>query len=96
VRPIEFEDVFFQVESQRGRVCAVTGARNKFMDELPVAGGGALFRLSDTGYAEKLQRAAKGEPAEIGPTYYDDEGRFYLPGVLKETNDERPKTTEGR
>jgi alpha-D-ribose 1-methylphosphonate 5-phosphate C-P lyase len=83
VRPIEFDDVFFQVESQRGRVCAVTGARNKFMDELPVAGGGALFRLSDTGYAAKLRRAATGEPAEIGPTYYDDEGRFYQPGVLK-------------
>jgi alpha-D-ribose 1-methylphosphonate 5-phosphate C-P lyase len=83
VRPIEFEDVFFQVESQRGRVCAVTGARNKFMDELPVAGGGAVFRLSDSGYAEKLARLGRGEPAALGPTYYDEQGRFYQPGVLR-------------
>ncbi len=88
VRPSEVEDVFFQVESQRGRICAVTGARNKFMDELPLAGGGSLFRLSDSGYAEKLVRRARGEPAEPGPTYYDDEGRFYQPGVLK--SEEQP------
>lgn len=84
VRPIEFEDVFFQVERMRGRVCAVTGATNKFMDELPAAGGGSLFRISDTGYAEKLLKAARGEPAHLGPTYYNDEGRFFQPGFLKD------------
>jgi alpha-D-ribose 1-methylphosphonate 5-phosphate C-P lyase len=83
VRPIEFDDVFFQVESQRGRFCVVTGARNKFMDELPTEGG-SVFRLSDTGYAAKLARTARGEPVTIGPTYYDDEGRFYQPGFLKD------------
>ncbi|MFV9506067.1 MAG: alpha-D-ribose 1-methylphosphonate 5-phosphate C-P-lyase PhnJ [Oscillochloridaceae bacterium umkhey_bin13] len=86
VRPIEFDDVFFQVESQQGRVCALTGARHKFMDELPSEGGSAIFRLSDTGYAAKLLQAARGEPTDIGPTYYDDEGQFYLPGVLKEVD----------
>ena len=87
VRPVEFEDVFFQVERMAGRVCAVTGGRNKFMDELPVAGGGSRFRISDTGYVEKLTRRAQGESAELGPTYYDDAGRFYLPGVLRGADD---------
>ena len=87
VRPVEFEDVFFQVERMAGRVCAVTGGRNKFMDELPVAGGGSRFRISDTGYVEKLTRRAQGDPAELGPTYYDDDGRFYLPGVLRGADD---------
>lgn len=83
VRPIEFSDVFFQVEDQSGRVCMITGVRNKFMDELPQAGGGSLFRISDTGYVEKLVARARGEPADIAPTYYNDQGHFYLPGVIR-------------
>ncbi|GAB4438200.1 MAG: alpha-D-ribose 1-methylphosphonate 5-phosphate C-P-lyase PhnJ [Chloroflexi bacterium OHK40] len=89
VRPIEFEDVFFQVEQMVGRVCAVTGARNKFMDALPLAGGGSIFRISDTGYVAKLLDAARGKPATIGPTYYDDEGRFFQPGVLRDEGQAR-------
>jgi alpha-D-ribose 1-methylphosphonate 5-phosphate C-P lyase len=83
VRPIEFSDVFFQVEQMAGRVCAVSGAQHKFMDELPQQGGGSLFRVSDTGYVEKLVAQAKGEPAAIGPTYYDEQGKFYKEGILK-------------
>jgi alpha-D-ribose 1-methylphosphonate 5-phosphate C-P lyase len=83
VRPIEFSDVFFQVEDQSGRVCVLTGAGQKFMDELPQPGGGSLFRISDTGYVEKLLHRAQGEPTRIGPTYYDDTGRFFMPGVIK-------------
>jgi alpha-D-ribose 1-methylphosphonate 5-phosphate C-P lyase len=83
VRPIEFADVFFEVENQQGRVCVQTGARHKFMDELPQADGSSLFRLSDTGLAQKLHRLARNEPVTIGPTYYDDEGAFYQPGFLK-------------
>ncbi|WP_129672120.1 alpha-D-ribose 1-methylphosphonate 5-phosphate C-P-lyase PhnJ [Candidatus Chloroploca sp. Khr17] len=84
VRPIEFEDVFFQVENMAGRICMLTGARNKFMDELPVAEGGSQFRLSDTGYAAKLLRRARGDAATLGATYFDDEGHFYQPGVIRE------------
>jgi alpha-D-ribose 1-methylphosphonate 5-phosphate C-P lyase len=83
VRPIEFSDVFFQVEQMAGRVCALTGGRNKFMDELPQADGSSLYRISDTGYVEKLLARAKHEPTQIGPTYYDDEGRFYHDGVIR-------------
>lgn len=83
VRPIEFSDVFFQVEDQSGRVCVITGAGQKFMDELPLADGSSLYRISDTGYVEKLTRNARGEIVTVGPTYYDEAGRFYIPGFLK-------------
>ncbi len=89
VRPIEFSDVFFQVEDQTGRVCVITGARNKFMDELPVADGTSLFRISDTGYVAKLTQHARSEIAAIGATYYDEAGQFYQPGVLKSVDDQK-------
>jgi alpha-D-ribose 1-methylphosphonate 5-phosphate C-P lyase len=78
VQPLEFSDVPFQVEDQRGWVCRTTGARHKFMNELPAADGGSAYELSDSGYAEKL---AKGIAPQ--PTYYDDEGNFYHDGYLK-------------
>lgn len=83
VRPIEFSDVFFQVEDQTGRVCVISGAGQKFMDELPLADGSSLYRISDTGYVEKLTKTARGEIVTVGPTYYDEAGRFYIPGFLK-------------
>jgi alpha-D-ribose 1-methylphosphonate 5-phosphate C-P lyase len=83
VRPIEFDDVFFEVEDQRGRVDQQTGATNKFMNEIPQEDGTSRYQLSDTGYAAKLTQRKRGEPAEIGATYYDDEGRFYIEGFLK-------------
>lgn len=78
VRPLEFSDVPFQVEDQSGRVCKTTGSQNKFMNELPLADGSAAYELSDSGYAEKLANQAA-----PGPTYYDDEGRFYHDGFIK-------------
>ncbi|WP_129626698.1 alpha-D-ribose 1-methylphosphonate 5-phosphate C-P-lyase PhnJ [Candidatus Oscillochloris fontis] len=82
VRPIEFEDVHFQVENQAGRVCAQTGAINRFMNEVPQPDGSSRYILSDTGYAAKLVQRAQGEGVEIGATYYDDQGRFYHTGFL--------------
>lgn len=84
VRPIEFADVFFQIESQAGRVCALTGARNKFMNMLPQSDGSTRYVLSDTAYAAKLLRHADGEPVTIGATYYDEQGAFYHSGFLKQ------------
>ena len=83
VRPLEFEDVPFQIEDQAGWVCRHTGAINKFMIEIPQEDGSALYELSDTGYAEKLAARQRGEQPVIGPTYYDDQGRFYHDGYLK-------------
>lgn len=83
VRPIEFTDVHFRVESQASRVCAQTGASNKFMNEVPQPDGTSHYHLSDTGYAEKLARRAQGEPATIGETYYDDQGQFYQKDYFK-------------
>jgi alpha-D-ribose 1-methylphosphonate 5-phosphate C-P lyase len=78
VRPLEFSDIPFQVEDQRGWVCKITGAEHKFMNELPQADGTAQYELSDSSYAEKLAN-------EIAPgaTYFDDQGRFYVDGYLK-------------
>ncbi len=78
VRPLEFDDVPFQVEDQTGRVCKTTGARHKFMNELPQADGTSQFELSDSGYAEKLANGRK-----PGRTYFDDQGNFYHDGYLK-------------
>jgi alpha-D-ribose 1-methylphosphonate 5-phosphate C-P lyase len=96
VRPLEFADVPFRVEDQRGWTCHRTGLRNKFMNELPQTGGGAIYEISDTGFVEKVLRrvsdreATGSTPAQVAPaqvavgaTYYDDEGRFYIDGYLK-------------
>jgi alpha-D-ribose 1-methylphosphonate 5-phosphate C-P lyase len=85
VQPLEFDDVPFAVERQDGRVCAQTRAVQKFMNIIPQPDGSERYELSDTGYAEKLAARQRGEPTEIGATYYDDEGQFYIPGVLKRT-----------
>lgn len=83
VAVLEFDDVPFAIERQAGRVCVQTGARHKFMDEIPQADGSVQYRLSDTGYAAKLARRAAGEAVLIGATYYDDEGAFYHDGYLR-------------
>jgi alpha-D-ribose 1-methylphosphonate 5-phosphate C-P lyase len=78
VRPLEFADIPFQVEDQRGWTCVVTGARGKFMNELPQPDGTSLYELSDTGYMDKLKQGIA-----PGVTWYDDEGNFYHDGYLK-------------
>lgn len=83
VRPIEFDDVFFQVEAQQGWHCHQSGAQHKFMNELPQADGTVLYELSDTSYAAKLVACHTGHPIAIGQTYFDDQGHFYHPGFLK-------------
>lgn len=82
VYPLEFDDVFFAVEDQTGRVCQRTGQINKFMNEIPQADGSAVFELSDTGYADKFV-TDETDAAAIGQTYFDNDGRFYHRGYLK-------------
>jgi len=81
VRPLEFSDVPFRVEDLRAMVCAQTGARNVFMNEIPQPDGTSSWQVSDTGLAEKLARGHAA--ATIGATYYDREGKFYHDGYLK-------------
>jgi alpha-D-ribose 1-methylphosphonate 5-phosphate C-P lyase len=83
VFPIEFSDVPFTVEDQTGRVCSLSGAAQKYMNEIPQDDGSSRFILSDTGYAAKLIQKRAGQPVEIGETYYDDQGQFYHDGYLK-------------
>jgi alpha-D-ribose 1-methylphosphonate 5-phosphate C-P lyase len=79
VRPLEFSDVPFRIENQRAWVCALTGHRHKFMNEIPAEGGGARHEISDTGYVEK----ALAQPDRLD-TYFDNAGMFYHPGYLQE------------
>ncbi|MFN8529823.1 MAG: alpha-D-ribose 1-methylphosphonate 5-phosphate C-P-lyase PhnJ [Anaerolineae bacterium] len=83
VYPLEFDDVPFQVEDQRGWEDKVTRVLNKFMNELPQADGSSHYEISDSGYLQKLITQLRGEPATIGTTYFDDEGNFYKDGYLK-------------
>lgn len=83
VQPLEFDDVYFQVENQRDWICRQTGAAHKFMNEIPLPDGSAVYELGDTGYAAKLAAAKAGKPASIGQTYFDEKGEFYHAGYLK-------------
>jgi len=83
VYPLEFEDVYFQVEKQRGWICARTGIGHKFMNELPQDDGGAIYEVSDSGYGDKLVAQSQGDDVTIGDTYFDDKGNFYHAGYLK-------------
>ncbi len=77
VYPLEFTDVPFKVEDQRGWVCIRTGAQNKFMNEIPNEDGTSTHEMSDTGYIEKLLNAQPGD------TYYDNNGNFYIRGYIR-------------
>jgi alpha-D-ribose 1-methylphosphonate 5-phosphate C-P lyase len=57
VYPLEFDDVPFRVENQRGWVCVRTGIQNKFMNEIPQADGSSTFEVSDTGYVCQVDPA---------------------------------------
>jgi hypothetical protein len=77
---------FFQVEDMQGRVCMLSAMRNKFMDE--IAGGRwlrAVFRISDTGYVEKLIKQARGEPADDRADLFRYEGRYYRSDILQQS-----------
>jgi len=69
VEPMAFDDVPFQTERQQGWVCAQSGASGAFMNEIPQAGGGVTYVLSDTGLLEKLVRGRRGEAVTVGETY---------------------------
>ncbi|MEZ4617502.1 MAG: alpha-D-ribose 1-methylphosphonate 5-phosphate C-P-lyase PhnJ [Caldilineaceae bacterium] len=93
VYPLEFDDVFFQVEGQPGWICRQTGVRFKFMNEIPLPDGATAHELSDTGYAAKLAATKRGEPTTVGPTYFDDAGNFYHVGYLKAEQDRTDDAT---
>jgi len=79
VRPLEFSDVPFEVEDQRGWMDDKTGVQNKFMTEIPLPGGHSKYQISDSDYARKVV-----EKVPIGATYFDDEGAFYIEGFMAE------------
>ncbi len=88
VRPLEFDDVPFEVEDQRGWQSPKTGVGRAFMNEIPLEGGASHYEISDSDFREKVaqlesqleSQLEQGE--ELGPTYFDEQGEFYIPGVL--------------
>ena len=84
VYPLEFTDVPFQVEDQKGWRCARTGAENKFMNEIPQETDTSVYEVSDTGFADKLVAQTQGETTEVGATFYDEQGNFYHAGYIKQ------------
>lgn len=91
VRPLEFDDVPYRVENQRGWRCLRTGLENKFMNEIPQPGGQSVYEISDTGFVEKVlsvvgsgsSQAVQASAATLSATYYDDAGKFYIDGYLR-------------
>ncbi|MFN4073547.1 MAG: alpha-D-ribose 1-methylphosphonate 5-phosphate C-P-lyase PhnJ [Thermus sp.] len=78
VIPVQFEDVPFEVEDQRGWLDWELQVGNKFMNVIPLGRGGVRYEISDSGYRRKLLSSLP-----TGPTYYDQDGRFYIEGFLK-------------
>ena len=54
------------------------------MDELPQLDGTSRFKISDSGFVDKLMELAEGEEVTIGEPYYDEEGHFYHVGYLRD------------
>jgi alpha-D-ribose 1-methylphosphonate 5-phosphate C-P lyase len=84
VYPLEFNDVHFRVEDQSSWTCSMTGLQSKFMNEIPQEDGSSAYQVSDTSYAAKVISQMHREAVTIGETYYDDEGKFYHAGYLKD------------
>jgi alpha-D-ribose 1-methylphosphonate 5-phosphate C-P lyase len=54
VEPLEFEDVPFTVEDQRGKACELCGSRDSFLDEIPREDGlGSRWCCSDTDFCSR-------------------------------------------
>ncbi len=87
VRPLEFDDIPYRVEDQKDWVCAKTGLRNKFMNEIPLEDGSSSYEISDSGYVEKHLRQKEGETVGFSETYYNAQGKFYRDDVFREQDD---------
>lgn len=62
VRPVQFDDYPFAVESMAGRVCRRCGSRDSFMDETAdEATGRTYYQCSDTNFCSKRRESAREE-----------------------------------
>ncbi|TBL70526.1 alpha-D-ribose 1-methylphosphonate 5-phosphate C-P-lyase PhnJ [Paenibacillus thalictri] len=65
VRPLEFEDYLFHVESFEGKACRHCGAADTFLDEVAEEqGSGRLYQCSDTAFCNKRQTTANATSKE--------------------------------
>lgn len=88
VKPLEFEDKFFQVEDHADWQCRITQLKNKFMNEIPVESGGSDFEISDTGFITRVQNKGDDPSRHEGECYYSETGEFYIPGFIRQNKAE--------
>jgi alpha-D-ribose 1-methylphosphonate 5-phosphate C-P lyase len=72
VEPLVFDDVPYAVEDHAGLVCARSGVKGFFMNEIPLDDGTSGHELSDSGFAVKRIDRTAGEPVDIGATWYEN------------------------
>lgn len=70
VEPLVFDDVPYRVEEHGALVCARSGAKGFFMNEIPQDDGSSSFEVSDSELGVKTIRQADGEKVELGATWY--------------------------
>lgn len=75
VEPLVFDDVPYRVEDHSDLICARSGARGFFMNEIPQADGSSAYEMSDSSLGTKTIRLDGDTPDHIGPTWYQN-GEF--------------------
>lgn len=70
--PLVFSDVPYKVEDHADLICARSGVKGFFMNEIPFDDGTSGHELSDSDFATKNIDARDGEPVTIGDTWYRD------------------------
>lgn len=66
VEPLEFDDVKFEVEDFSGRKCAISGATDAFMDEIPQAQGDPVWVVNDSNYRDVVAQGRQVDTAWPG------------------------------
>ncbi|ART99751.1 alpha-D-ribose 1-methylphosphonate 5-phosphate C-P-lyase PhnJ [Yoonia vestfoldensis] len=72
VEPLVFDDVPYRVEDHGKLVCARSGAKGYFMNEIPQADGSSTFEISDSQFGVKAIQHRMGEQTHQGETWYKD------------------------
>ncbi len=59
VQPLEFEDHRFEIENFDGKKCAICGADDAFMDEVPQDDGTSTYYVNDSDYRDAVVEGRK-------------------------------------
>lgn len=72
VEPLVFEDVPYKVEEHGDLICARSGAKGFFMNEIPQDDGSSTYEISDSEYGVKTIKKSEGGAVTFGQTWYED------------------------